>query len=424
MRMAAGYFVLFVMMGFVSLAMAQSVPTLGVSVLAVVDGEPISSIDFEERRNFLIKTTGIEYNDQTREQIDNDVLQMLIDDIIKVNEGKRFGVGFEDEAKVKAKELTDASFSPNGEDPDAVMRSLGIDRAIAEEKFLADVLWVSTVQARFSKQFANISTEAQDELERIKSNVQKTHMNIDEIILLPEPNRDFTSTKKLAEQIYDALTKGADFGRIAQQYSAAGSSRNGGKLGWILAERLHENIRNTLLGAPLGAFIRPAEIDGALHIYRINGKRLEGQTDPREAQVQIARLIYPLDVSNAGAVLAGRNRLAADLEGVRSCGDLTRLHQSYGTSLPSELGQFRILNFTPALQQLIVGLNTGEMTDIVNFPEGLGVFMVCDRIEATLALPSLDAIEEKIYNSHFSALSSRLLTRLRKQATISYRERP
>ena len=103
-----------------------------ISVVATVDGTPISNIDFEERRNFLIKTTGITYNDENREQIDSDVLQMLVDDIIKINEGSSFGSGFEATARQRAIELVNQSFSQNGENPDDVLKALGISRDVAE----------------------------------------------------------------------------------------------------------------------------------------------------------------------------------------------------------------------------------------------------------------------------------------------------
>ena len=143
-----------------------------ISVLAVVDGNPITSIDFEERRNFLVKTTGISDTAETKDQIDSDVLQMLIDDMIKIKEGLSLGNNIEAIARQRARELVMQSFSQNGEDPIEVMERLGIDPAVAEEKFLADVLWASTIQSVYAKQFSSTQDEAEKELERIKQNIK------------------------------------------------------------------------------------------------------------------------------------------------------------------------------------------------------------------------------------------------------------
>ena len=416
----------FIMMAIVGLALvtAFSLPKAHakkISVIAVVDGTPISSIDFDERRNFLVKTTGIADTEETREQIDNDVLQMLIDDTIKIAEGLKLGAGFETSAKQRAKELVTLSFSQNGEDPNEVMERLGIDPAVAEKKFLADVLWASSIQSRFARQLSTTREEAKKELARIEKNIQKPHANIDEIILLPEPSRNYTNTLKLANQMYEALLKGADFGRVAQQYSAAGSGRQGGKLGWVLVERLPEALRKITENAPTGAITRPIEIDGAIAIYRINGLRISGQADPLESRVDLVRLVKPFDMTaSAEAMNKARRDLTNDVATANSCTDLQTLHQNYGSGSKFELGQFKLIELSPMLQKVILPLDSNEKSDVINFAEGLVVFMVCQKDVPQLVLPSLDQIETSIRNKHFTALSARHISRLRKQAVITY----
>ncbi len=400
-------------------AMAKSI-----SVVATVDGTPISNIDFEERRNFLIKTTGIDYNDSNRDQIDSDVLQMLIDDIIKIKAGASFGSSFEVTARKRASELINTSFSQNGEDPNEVLKALGISRDIAEKKFLADVLWASTIQSNFSKQFSKTREEAEKELERIKKNVQKPHADLDEIILVPEPNRNYAATRELGQQIFEALRGGADFGRIAQQYSSSGSAQQGGKMGWVLLERIDPDVQKIIKDAPAGAFTRPLDINGAVVIYRINGLRINGQSDPMEAIVDLYRLVYPVDMSDEEAIQNGRRMLKSDISAVSSCDDFATLHNSYNSELGVDLGRFKIAEFAPRLREIIVQLDQNEMSDVINFSEGLVVFMVCTRTSPEIILPTLDELEASIKNRHYSALSARHLTRLRKKAIIIHKDKP
>ena len=392
-----------------------------ISVIAVVDGTPISNIDFEERRNFLVKTTGIADTPETREQIDNDVLQMLIDDTIKIAEGLKLGAGYETSAKQRAQELVTLSFSQNGEDPFEVMERLEIDPAVAEKKFLADVLWASSIQSRFARQLSTTREEAEKELERIEKNIQKPHANIDEIVLLPEPSRNYNTTMKLANQMYDALLKGADFGRIAQQYSASGSGRQGGKLGWVLVERLPENLKQIIENAPTGAITRPVELDGAIVIYRINGLRISGQADPLEAKVELVRLVMPFDMTASDTEKnTARQKLSADTATAQSCAELEALHKGYGSGSKFSLGEFKLTELSPMLQKVVLPLDSNEKSDVLNFAEGMVVFMVCQKEIPQLILPSLDQIETSIRNKHFTALSARYISRLRKQAVITY----
>ncbi len=393
-----------------------------ISVLAVVDGTPITSLDFQQRRNFLIKTTGIQDNSETKAQIDRDVLQMLIDDVIKINEGVRLGPQYDSQAKTRATELVNQSFAQNGADAATVLGRLNISRAAAEKKFYADVLWASTVQTRFSSQFAEAKNEAQKELGRIQKNIQKPQVNLDEIILLPDAGRNHSATKQLANQIYDALGKGADFGRIAQQYSAAGSGRVGGAIGWVQIERLPEAIRSIAETAPRGTITRPITLDGAFVIYRIKGRRIDGNADPLEARVTLTRLAYPADLDTELATATAQ--LRHDLINVSSCPEMAALHKSYGADFEAEMGEFVLSDLPPQLQRTIAPLETGEISGILNYNEGLAVFMVCDKELPQLALPTLTEIENSIHNRYFTALSARHLSRLRKKAVITYNQRP
>jgi len=395
-----------------------------VQVIAVVDGRPITNIDFEERRHFLIKTTGINDTPELKEQIDKDVLQMLIDDEIKIREGLRYGGDVSATALQRANDLVDLSFSQDGENPQAVMEELGISRDVAAKKFMADLLWVSTLKNRFADQFAGARDEAEAELDRIRANALKPQINLDEIVLVPEPSRNYAETLKLGTQIYQALREGADFGRIAQQFSIAGSSQNGGKLGWSLTDRLPDQIRDAVENLESGSITQPVEIDGAIAIFRVNAIRLDGKADPLEAQIRIGRLLYPLprntDEETANSI---SGKILNDLSGLTSCDEVSQLHKQYGSSSEFDLGTAKLTDVAPRLRSLLVNLDAGQWTRPIRFSEGMAVFAICEKIMPSLILPTIEELERSIQNRHFSVLSSRYLSRLRRQAVIEYKER-
>ncbi|XDZ64699.1 peptidylprolyl isomerase [Alphaproteobacteria bacterium LSUCC0684] len=402
-------------------AMANSA---SVQVIAVVDGKPITNIDFEERRHFLVKTTGINDTPEMREQIDKDVLQMLIDDVIKISEGLKFGGDVEASALQRANDLVNMSFSQNGENPDTVLEQLGISRDVAAKKFMADVLWASTLQSRFADQFAGARNEAIEELERIKANSRKPQINLDEIVLVPEPNRNYAETLNLASQIHNALKEGADFGRIAQQFSIAGSSQNGGKLGWSLLDRLPDPVRETVDNMETGSISQPVEIDGAVAIFRVNAIRRDGKADPLEAQIRVGRLLHPLPQNaDEGTVNSVSVKITNDLAGRSNCDEISQIHQQYGSTSAFDLGTFKLTDVAPRLRSILAPLDAGQWTQPIRFSEGVVVFAICEKTLPTLVLPTIEEIEASIQNRHFSVLSSRYLSRLRRQAVIEYKER-
>ena len=403
-------------------ALAAGAHATTIEVLAVVDGTPVTNLDFEERRNFLVKTTGIPDNEQTAPQIDKDVLQMLVDDIIKRDEGLKLGGGVEVAARQRATEVVERSFSQHGENPDEVMRRLGIDREFAVEKFLTDVLWASTVQTRFAEEFSNVPAEAEQELERIKANALKPRIDLDEIVLVPEPNRNMPQTMEVARQMAEAIRGGADFGRIAQQFSVSGTGPQGGAVGWVLLERIPDDIRRAVEALPAGSVADPVEIDGAVVVYRVNGVRRGGGPDPLDVRVRVGRLVLPVEAADSGSREEAAAQVAVETAGAADCDALRRIHEGYGSGRDFDFGEFELRDTATRLRELLLPLEPGEMTGPVDFSDGIVVFMVCDKSAApSIDLPDLVEIEARIRNRHFSVLSSRYLNQLRRRAIIDFK---
>jgi peptidyl-prolyl cis-trans isomerase SurA len=113
-------------------------------IVAMVNGEPITSLDVEQR----IKLTALSSQKQISKQ---DALEELINDKVKVREGKRFGLdmGMGD---------IDAAFASMGArmrmSPDQLAKSLegrGIRADTLKSKIKADMTWQQLVRGRFQQ---------------------------------------------------------------------------------------------------------------------------------------------------------------------------------------------------------------------------------------------------------------------------------
>ena len=407
---------------FTVMALSATARAANIEIIATVDGIPITNHDLQERRNMLIKTTGLILTAENEDQINRDVLQMLIDDTIKISEGTAVLRNNLDVLDQGADRLINETFSQNNENPDAVLASLGIPRDVMHKKFKADIVWASIIQNRFQGQFANAKTEAEIELERLKKNLEEPHINLDEIVLLPEPSRNYAATINLANQMVNAIRKGADFGRIAQQYSAAGSASNGGNIGWVLENRIEPDINSILSPLKPGDITDPIDRDGAIVIYRIKGRRDSGKASPLEAEIILTRLFYPMTTDDEASRLEAAAKLTRDTQPISSCQELDNLNNSYGSELPFLLGKMPLYSLAPNLRDLIAPLDAGMKTKPVSFNEGMAVFMVCDKSVPQTDLPSLEALTQTIQNRYFSILSQRYLNQLRREAVVDIRK--
>ena len=392
-----------------------------IEVIATVDGVPITSHDLNERRNMLIKTTGIQITSDNQAQIDRDVLQMLIDDQIKIATGEQFLGSQMQAVEDNADILVNQTFSQNGENPDAALQELNIPRDVIKRKFKADILWASIINGRFDGQFSNARSEAEKERQQLEQNIAEPHINLDEIVLLPEPGRNYAATINLANQMVKAIRQGADFGRIAQQYSVSGSANIGGNIGWVLVKTLDPELADIIMPMQPGDITDPIDRDGAILIYRLSGKRQNGLADPMETRISITRLLYPLATTDDADRLEAAAKIKRETADISTCSDLQALHQSYGSGMPFDLGILPLYSLAPELRDLVASLDTGMISEVVSYKEGMAAFMICEKQAPKLDLPDLDSLELNVKNRYFSVLSARYLNQLRRRAVIDIR---
>ena len=142
-----------------------------------------------------------------------------------------------------AKNLVDENFANNGKNGSDNLRDNGIDAGTVQRKFVSDIVWGEFIRYKFDNKFKELDSIVDKAFLRIKKNSKKSQVRLSEIILLPGPKRPMNKTLELANEIIKSVNRGANFNAIARQYSAAGTARSGGSLGWVLTDQLSPEIK-------------------------------------------------------------------------------------------------------------------------------------------------------------------------------------
>jgi peptidyl-prolyl cis-trans isomerase SurA len=393
-----------------------------VNIVATVNGEPITSYELEQRILMLKDATNIEINKQTEKRISDDALQMLIDDSLKLQVASDDSGGLRSAAIAKANELIDASFASEGKTGIATLREIGIDPMTVQSKFVSDLIWSDHLQRIYRDKFASIDNKIDTELARLEKNASSPQIKLSEIVLTPAPNRNLKQTFDLAKQMVAAIRKGANFNAIAQQYSGAGSAKQGGRIGWLVTERLPLSFIETLAAISNGETTDPIELDGAIYIFRKDGERKKGLADESQTRIWLARAILPLptDATNADRLEAGA-RIERDAANISSCDELEELNASYGSSALARLDELVLADLAPQMQKLVISLDDNQPSASIAFAEGIATMMVCRRDKPELNLPSREEVRRVQFDRLFGDLSERHLVRLRRSAVIDMR---
>ena len=393
-----------------------------IEIVAKVNGQPITNYDLAQRVNFLAAVTNIKLNESNRQRIEKDALQMLIDEKLKLAAAQEIDPNIASRSLAMARDLIDSSFQQNDKNGFEVLRELKLDTASIQQKFVTDLAWASFIQAKFSNKLGDVDAKIDAELARILEDATKPQTRVSELVLVPEPSRPLQDTLKLANEIVSAVSQGANFNAIAQQYSVAGSAQNGGRLGWLSTGQLPQNISDELAKIDVGAVTPPIQQDGAIMLFQKNGERKNGQADPNQDRIWLTRALLPLAAAAANADrLEAAARLERDTAGISNCPDLLKLHDSYGSRMQGRLDNIIVGSLAPQMLTLVNELQPGVASAPLSFNEGIAVFMLCKREKAKINLPSREDVERAIVEKLFGSLGERYLLRLRRAASIERR---
>ena len=393
-----------------------------IEIVAKVNGQPITNYDLAQRVNFLAAVTNIKLNDSNRQRIETDALQMLIDEKLKLAAAQEIDPNIASRSLAMARDLIDSSFQQNDKNGFEILRELKLDTASIQQKFVTDLAWASFIQAKFSNKLGDVDAKIDAELARMLEDATKPQIRVSELVLVPEPSRPLQDTLRLANEIVSAVTQGANFSAIAQQYSVAGSAQNGGRLGWLSTSQLPQIISDELARIDVGAVTPPIQQDGAILLFQKNGERKNGQADPSQDRIWLTRALLPLAATAANADrLEAAARLERDTAGISNCPDLLKLHDSYGSRMQGRLDNIIVGSLAPQMLTLVNELQLGVASAPLSFSEGIAVFMLCKREKAKIDLPSRADVERAIVEKLFGSLGERYLLRLRRAASIERR---
>ena len=394
-----------------------------ISIVATVNEHPITNYDVEQRAKFLEFATNIRINDQNRDRVYEDALQLLIDDKLRLEEAKDMIPDVESSVLPEARKFMNQNFGNGDRSGTIILREAGIDPMTVQQKYTSDLAWSSYISGRFQEKFSNIETMIDEELARMRLSASKPQIQLGEIVLAPGQSRDLTQTEALAREIAAAVRKGASFAEIARQYSASGSASRGGNIGWVMVEKLPKAFRDELAGMKSGEVTDPVLLDGAFYLLRHTGERRNGLVDSSQSRVWLARAILPVsaDATDADRLEAAA-RVSRDTSDITDCDAMETLNTEYGSGAFARLDEMLVADMGPQMQQLIASLDSGKPSEPLVFSEGIASMMICKIMEPELQLPNREEIRQIFFDRVFGSLSERQALKLRRTAVIERRD--
>ena len=233
-----------------------------VKIIAVVNGEMISSTDIEERAKAFVMNTRIPFNAETKKMIIAKVIQSAIDEKLKLQEAERQGIEISD----KEIDASIQNFEQNNKIPAGQLKSLlakeGVSMKVFREQMKSDLAWIRVIRRQLMAAGNITDKEIEESINQSAKDMMTPKYMVSEIVIKKE------NAKNLGDLVAN-LRRDPRFELYAAQFSESPSASNGGNLGWLNKGQLAESLDNKVLAMKEGEVSDPIQIGNEFYILKL-----------------------------------------------------------------------------------------------------------------------------------------------------------
>ncbi|MDB5776398.1 MAG: molecular chaperone SurA [Herbaspirillum sp.] len=265
-----------------------------------------------------------------------------------------------------------------------------------------------------------------------KEGPQKEEFDVAQILVRVPDNptpEQLAERRQRAEQIYQQVRTGGDFGKIAATYSDSSDAMTGGDLGWRTADRLPQLFADTVAKMKAGETAPIVRSANGFHILRLVDRRTTGgaaavtpgaiqQTHARHILIKVTQVVTAAEAKRK--LLELKQRLenhAATFE------ELAKLYSNDGSaSKGGDLGWIYPGDTVPEFERAMNDLKVGEISDPIESPFGFHLIQVLERKSDEMSQDRLrTAARTAIRERKLEEATNEWQRQLRDQAYVEYR---
>lgn len=394
--------ILAVLIGLALPATAQNAFSIAYRVNASV----ISHYDIDQRTK-LMRSLGAN-GANVRQQ----ATEALIDDRLKQEKIAEFGLSLDRASLDQAIDSYATQRNLTAESLMAKLRRAGVQPESFEEFLSTSILWRNILRSRFGDQATPSEIELNAQLNTYAISSSRT-LQLGEIVL-PYLERGQNQTVGLATDLVTQLRAGANFSKLAKQYSRSATAERGGVIGWVAPNRLPAQIGAAIRGLGRGGVADPIYIPSGIVIIKV----LDARTVSRQIEVPVSvsltygQLVIPVPNGGMQEALRQANRLRRSLDG---CRGLQARAAEFGEG-SGVFGPMPLNSVDADIGLALARLDPRDST-IIQSPNALRVLVLCDRV-SQMSAEGRATLRNQLAGQNLKALSEGYLLELRRTSLI------
>jgi peptidyl-prolyl cis-trans isomerase SurA len=395
-------------------------------IVAVVNDEAISEGDLRARLRLASLAGNYPDTPEVREKLTPQVLRTLIDDQLRLQEAKRLKIRIDhDEIESGLKQIAEQN-NQSLDQFEETLAKQGVPISTLERQTMAQLAWTKVVQKEIRPRIDMSQEEIDAAYAKMLNSVEKSQYLLAEIFLAIDTPKDADRVKSFADQLEEQLHNGANFAKLAQQFSQAAGAAAGGDLGWNQEGELPDEIDQAIHNLAPGQISQPVRTESGYHIVLLRQKGSVLAGDPNEAFVHLKNVLIPFTSQPSKEEV---QRLMGEAEKVRaglaSCAAVDERGRHDG-GLSGDLGKpsdmMKVASLPRGLGGIVASLDINQMSPPIPTEQGIMMFMVCARKDPPKhAAPSKEQVANQIFLERLDKQQQRYLSDLRSAAFVDVR---
>jgi len=395
-------------------AVAKTPEPAPINIVATVGPDVISDYDLTTRIHFVMKSSSIPDTEENRADFKDQILDMMIDELLKKQEAKRSGI------ENSANEIDDAIGKIEAQNNlergelKKQLQDMGVSYDTLRSQVDADLLWLKYTHMVLSGSINITDAEVKEKLAEFSAAADRTGYNISEIFL---PVSDYTKDAevyKTALDILKALDEGSDFSSLARQFSESASASAGGDRGWVTEGSLDKSLEDGIALLSVGQISLPIKTSAGYHIILLKDKKLSSTAK----QFELAKVTVP------SAYKEKNPNFIAELLVQKTCPAFIELGKKANSEGSGMLGTSLLSAMPDNIKALLENVSEGAISSPLSSDEKDIFFMVCRDLTGksnNLAIPTADKVRQMLEAEKADMLARRKLRELRRSTIIEKR---
>ena len=390
------------------------------SIVAIVNDEPITMMDLDARIRLIIISSNLPNNLETRKNLSGQVLQSLISERLQHQEAKKLGIRVTNqEVENNIKFIEKQNNMPENQLIETLFKN-GVPKSALPIRLKSNLIMQKLLQNIIRPKVIINNNEVNNEYNNLLANNGKMEYKFSEISF------NFSNLSKkediilIAKQIRKKIIEEKNFEVIGKriQENGTGVYKNNN---WKLTNKINKDIYLQIETMKKNEISELVLTNTGVSIIKIDGKREFKIPELSQTVSDIAFISTDLPI-NKNKIDLFIEDIKNKTKNIKSCDEMTELSKIYGNKRGKYLGKILLKNLPKYFIEELKNLNINQPSKPIVADDGIYVTMICNYnkdLNQEYALKEM--IKDNIRNRSTTILKERYLLDLNRKALIDVR---